>query len=239
MTTPNTALFDDMDEGPFDPTPVNDNNARGVHRSAAPSAGRAKLAQQTGRSIAAYQESNAAEWAWIEANAAAGNEFAKSLKSALHRYGYLTPNQFTAVQRAVVRDAQPKPEAVAVEGQGLDKLVEMFARALGAGLKRPKVYIDDMDFAPAKPNGRNPGAIYVCVNGSYSGKIQHGRFTPTREAQEGLAERVAEIATDPLASAIAHGKQTGRCACCGRELTDKDSVARGIGPICFERYFGP
>jgi len=27
----------------------------------------------------------------------------------------------------------------------------------------------------------------------------------------------------------------GRCAACGRELTDDESIRRGLGPICYER----
>lgn len=29
---------------------------------------------------------------------------------------------------------------------------------------------------------------------------------------------------------------TGRCSCCGRELTDPTRVAMGIGPICAEKW---
>lgn len=32
------------------------------------------------------------------------------------------------------------------------------------------------------------------------------------------------------------GIQTGMCAICGRTLTDPDSVAKGIGPICEQKY---
>jgi hypothetical protein len=32
--------------------------------------------------------------------------------------------------------------------------------------------------------------------------------------------------------------KSGRCGCCGRELTDPESVWRGIGPVCREKdYF--
>lgn len=29
--------------------------------------------------------------------------------------------------------------------------------------------------------------------------------------------------------------EAGRCRCCGRELTDPDSLARGIGPTCLAK----
>jgi hypothetical protein len=35
---------------------------------------------------------------------------------------------------------------------------------------------------------------------------------------------------------VAYGKRTGACSCCGRELTNGESIDRGIGPICAEKY---
>ncbi len=37
---------------------------------------------------------------------------------------------------------------------------------------------------------------------------------------------------DPITIASAFGRATGRCCCCGRTLTNPDSIAAGIGPIC-------
>lgn len=31
---------------------------------------------------------------------------------------------------------------------------------------------------------------------------------------------------------------SGTCSRCGRELTDPDSIARGLGPVCAEKTFG-
>lgn len=33
------------------------------------------------------------------------------------------------------------------------------------------------------------------------------------------------------------GKLTGSCCCCGKLLTDPESVAKGIGPVCEKKYF--
>lgn len=43
------------------------------------------------------------------------------------------------------------------------------------------------------------------------------------------------IEADPVAALKAHGIATGSCGCCSRELTDPESIARGIGPICWAR----
>lgn len=34
-----------------------------------------------------------------------------------------------------------------------------------------------------------------------------------------------------------YGALYGRCCACGRDLTDEDSIARGIGPVCARKYF--
>ena len=52
----------------------------------------------------------------------------------------------------------------------------------------------------------------------------------------GLAEGFIDAATDPLAAAIAYGRETGSCSCCGRELTNKVSIDLGIRPICREKW---
>lgn len=39
-----------------------------------------------------------------------------------------------------------------------------------------------------------------------------------------------------LEDAAAYGKTTGQCIVCGRELTDPNSIAAGIGPICADRF---
>lgn len=40
------------------------------------------------------------------------------------------------------------------------------------------------------------------------------------------------IAHDPRAASIRYGRELGHCGICGRTLTDPDSIAAGIGPVC-------
>jgi len=106
-------------------------------------------------------------------------------------------------------------------------------------LKRPKLRIADVQFSLAPATGRNAGAIYVvrASDDTYLGKItQDDKFIRSRDCTDGDAEIVARVAADPAAAAEAHGHEFGQCSCCGRELTNPESVARGIGPICAERW---
>jgi hypothetical protein len=43
---------------------------------------------------------------------------------------------------------------------------------------------------------------------------------------------LAQIAADPQDASIRYGREIGSCGVCGRTLTDEQSRADGIGPIC-------
>lgn len=43
---------------------------------------------------------------------------------------------------------------------------------------------------------------------------------------------LAEIAKDPQSAMLRYGREIGSCGHCGRTLTNEESRARGIGPIC-------
>lgn len=50
------------------------------------------------------------------------------------------------------------------------------------------------------------------------------------------ARQVLElIAKDPEAASKLYGREIGACGVCGRTLTDEESRANGIGPICAEK----
>lgn len=61
-------------------------------------------------------------------------------------------------------------------------------------------------------------------------------FWPIRN-RETLWRILERIAEDPLAASKAYGKELGRCGVCGRTLTDPESIAAGIGPICAAKSF--
>jgi hypothetical protein len=169
---------------------------------------------------------------WLDANAAS-NSFAASLRASLMRYGSLTDRQLAAVQRSLA----PRAAAVSVGGAGFDRLVTAFGKAQASGLKRPKLHIAALTFSLAPLSGANAGALYVKDSGIYLGKITSGgEFYASRDCRTDQREQVETVARDPLAAAVQHGRTTGNCAVCSRPLSDPESVARGIGPICAERF---
>lgn len=177
--------------------------------------------------------------AWAEANPQFS--FAQDMLRAIRRYGSLTANQEAAVERCMNRVAAPKAQ-IAVAGEGFTQLGEALNRAKARGIKHPCLVFNSFAFKLAGERSKNPGCIYVTggrrFGSTYFGKVDlGGRYSPSREADAAIQAQVVDVCRDPLAQVVAHGRQTGNCACCGRQLIDEESVARGIGPVCFDKYF--
>lgn len=208
-----------------------------------------KRAQQDAEAKAACEAwlgANPAEAEWLREAAGRGFEFAASLWEALRKYGRFTEKQEAAVRNAAAKSAERKAQwaaekAAREEGAAtlsLSKIRDGFDSAL-QHLKRPKLRIADVQFSLAPASGRNAGCIYVvrASDDTYLGKITpEDKFITSRDCTAADSELVARVAADPAAAAEAHGHEYGHCSCCGRELTNPESVARGIGPICADRW---
>jgi hypothetical protein len=55
---------------------------------------------------------------------------------------------------------------------------------------------------------------------------------------KGVVYRLTPESKMTIEQAKAHGALYGQCACCGRLLSNDESIELGIGPICREKYFG-
>lgn len=208
----------------------------------------------------AWAEEHKAEHAWICAKMHSF-DFARSMHEALHRWGGLTEGedgnggQLGAVRRLMAadaaREAQRAAEAAArmerdraapaVDTSGVDRLKASFdtavrnAQARGFGLKWPRITIAEIVITMAKPDSRNPGALYVKAHGQYLGKIMDGKFHAVRECTEEQSKRVLAFLADPQAAAKQYGLETGVCCICNATLTSKWRF-RGIGPICAQKF---
>ena len=146
-----------------------------------------------------------------------------------------------AIERCIARDAERAAardaSATSIAGEGFTKLLAAFAAAKANKLKYPKVRIDTLAFSLAGDNSANRGCVYVKAGETYLGKITaEGKLFASRDCDASNRALIEQVGRDPLAAAVAHGHKTGNCAMCGRELTDPDSVARGIGPICADNF---
>jgi hypothetical protein len=129
-----------------------------------------------------------------------------------------------------------KPAPVAGNTVDVSKIVTALNTAFSNGKKRPKLRLGAFTFSRAPDTGKNPGAIYVKKGMAYLGKVVDGEFHPVRDCDDDTTKAVIEVASKPLESAVAYGFKTGICACCGITLTNPESIKRGIGPICAEKF---
>ena len=196
------------------------------------------------KTLADFAAQHPAEAAWIEASRATF-EFAASMHAGIVKFGSLTEKQLAACTRAAEKVAARQVErAAAVDAApviDMTKIEAAFATARNNGLTSLTLRIADLVISPAKATSANAGALYVKSKGSfdastYFGKIVGGKFLKSRDCDAATEAQIIAAATDPLAAAIAYGRATGSCSCCGRELTNGLSVELGIGPICRAKW---
>jgi len=219
-------------------------------RSKAKTAKLVKAAKTSDENWADFQHALPDEAAWVLRNRESF-PFAQAMEDSVRKWASLTENQLGAIRRGLERDqayAARKVEAAqayvakveAAPVADVSKVEEAFAKAHTA-IRSPKLRLGDFVFSPAKAASQNAGAIYVKTPGSfddstYLGKVMGGKFLASRDCSEDLAKQIIAAAADPAAAAVAYGRKFGSCAICGRELTVTESIERGIGPICAERF---
>lgn len=204
---------------------------------------KAKQAAEATERAKAWLEANPVEADWLR-DSFNTFEFARSMVEALYKYGHFTEKQEAAVRNAAAKSAARKAQWAAERAEReankaevqIGRIAEAFAAAKASRLKWPKLRLDTFVFSLASESGRNAGAIYVKEDETYLGKIADGRFTRSRDCDAATEARIVAACADPAAAAEAYGKATGQCACCGRELTNEESIARSIGPICAEKW---
>lgn len=180
-------------------------------------------------------------------------QFAIDLREKARKFGSLTPGQITAALKCAQKfgdaqkalELQREAQVTAAAPVNIQPILNAFARAKSKGLRFPKMYLlggaVKLCFSRAPDHGKNAGAVYVkhsTNDGTYLGKIADGKFFASRECDDDMKHAVEAACADPENSAIAFGKKFGVCSCCGRDLTDPDSVARGIGSVCADNFFG-
>lgn len=211
-------------------------------RAAAREKAQARKARELESNVEAFSQAHPEAWGWMLANPQF--EFASAMADAVRKYGSLTERQMAAVEKCVEsskrrlaeREAERMARMASAPVVDATRLEKAFQTARNAGLLRPKITMGGMVVKPAPAHGANAGALYVTEHGQYLGKVMGGRFLKVRECGDDAAQRVATLINDPKAAAEAYGKETGVCCICSRTLTDPNSIERGIGPICADRF---
>lgn len=183
------------------------------------------------QSVVRFKAEHPAEYQWIVSFP--NSKFACDMLSAIKRWGSLTPNQLAACTKAAARQKTEATGAVAID---VTKIEQALQSARSNGIKRPKLILNNFKFTMASATGSNPGAVYVREGEEYLGKIMNGKLICAEVCGDQRKQVIVELAANPMAAATAHGLRTGICSCCGRALTNKQSVELGIGPICAGKY---
>jgi TorA maturation chaperone TorD len=213
---------------------------------ASAAASRDRKAATAAEQAQAWLDANPVEAEWLRQPVTGDFTFHADMLAALVKYGSLTERQEASVRNAAAKSVARKAQWAAEKADREAGAAVLTLTKIRAGfdsavrhLKRPKLRIADIQFSLAPATGRNVGCIYVvrASDDTYLGKItQDDKFITSRDCTAADSETVARVAADPAAAATAHGHEFGNCSCCGRELTNPESVARGIGPICAERW---
>ena len=155
----------------------------------------------------------------------------------------ISEKHFAAVQsmaaKCAAKDAAKAETRAAVASVVVDlqPIRTMFEAAHKNGHKRPTYRAEGLTISRAPDTGANAGSLYVKASegGAYLGKLVGTTFKPVFGGEKAL-DTLTQIAIDPLSAAIRYGQKTGNCACCGRALSNAESVAFGIGPICRDKW---
>ncbi len=174
-------------------------------------------------------------------------EFALSLRSAVQKYGDLTERQLTSAMRCVesAKERAAKVAQTVAQAPAADvgAIAAALARGFAKGIHRPLLRLADASgaafiFSRAPDGGKNAGAVYVTdKEKQYLGKIAGGKFVRVQSCTDAAEGAILAICASPETAAVAYGRRFGVCSCCGRELTNKESIDLGIGPVCRSKFF--
>ena len=157
------------------------------------------------------------------------------------KWSKLSASQYAWAHKLAVDANTP---AVAVDNtkpSQFEALFNAFETAKGKGAKRLTLRFEGVNI---KPN-RDLTALWVTSQtefeqGDYGMQPKYlGKVTRTAidsKFSDTVRETIMGAANDPLSAAIKYGKVSGSCSCCGKELTVKESIDRGIGPICAKKF---
>jgi hypothetical protein len=215
---------------------------------------RAQARQRTAVAKASVVADHQAELTWLNATLARRDRlpegYATMLEGAQTRLlgGHeLSDGQMAVIVKGMARSAQWAAERVQKQA---DKGATLDVTAIRNALQnRKKVMIAEFTFSLAPNHGNNPGAIYVKDRGTYVGKIARdaSTFLPGRDFDQSRLPALAEVMANPAEAVKADAARRAElllkdpgmtipCGCCGLTLSNPESIARGIGPICAGKW---
>lgn len=145
-------------------------------------------------------------------------------------------------------DAVTKVPVTAEKQASLVAIVEKLTEAHGNGIKYPKLRftLDGEKVVIARVgSGKNEGAANVTDGKPYGEGAWYGRIEKDGSLRKGYKTKqegspipafLAALSEDVVGYTTAHGQKTGNCCFCARDLTTKESVTAGYGPVCAGKW---
>lgn len=157
------------------------------------------------------------------------------------KFNSLSPAQYSWAHKLAVDHNSRQQKFDDTQVSQFEALFNAFEAAKSKGAKRLTLRFKGINI---KPN-RDLSALWVTsqteteegnygLQPKYLGKVT--RISIDSRLSDDVKEVIMSASKDPLTAAIRYGKVSGECSCCGRELTDPQSIERGIGPICATKF---
>lgn len=140
-------------------------------------------------------------------------------------------------------------ERKSVEIGAMAGIIGMFNKVAAKSKNfRAAVVLDDgsqaIRLSIAGPTSKMPGTVNVTTNGSFENRTWFGRIlengsfemSSRQETPDSVVALLRRFSADPVTVAAEHGKRTGSCCFCNRELNDKRSIEVGYGPVCADKF---
>jgi Family of unknown function (DUF6011) len=221
---------------------------------------RAKYATSKQAARDEFRQTYKAELAWLAAaydrqqkNAHHGRKvwnFPIEVTEKLAKYGSLFDSTIEAIRKCMARDVERAGATASRDAArpmvDTSMIEAAFAKARdaasndGEGLKWLSLRLDTFKFSDAPATERFSAAVFVTEGGGEEkrklGRISGGKFYRSPACDDPTESRILAAIADPKAAAIAYGQRTGSCSVCGRELTNAESRARSMGPICADKF---
>lgn len=168
-------------------------------------------------------------------------QFPKSLVLQARTRG-LSREQWVWVHKLAMERRAPAPPAPEVVG-GLQAVAEMLAKA-SESLKYPRITYRGLRFTIAGPRSKAPGTVSVTSDARrYAERVFYGRITAggafsaaDRGCPADVVDTLIDLAQDTVAKVAAEGRRVGSCCFCARELSTRESLHVGYGPVCAEKF---
>jgi len=154
------------------------------------------------------------------------SDFIKGLITAYEKYGRLSTAQWFWVYKIAQKDDKKEEKSVELALGFTEQLTDSFT---ASKLQYPALHFDKCKIYIYG------GQLRVKHDEMRYGYIENDLFYPTNASDE-LIEFIVELSNDPFGFAADEGKKKGICCFCKRELTNGESVQRGYGPVCADRY---